>query len=113
MIPTSNRDFFDILEYRLCDAFKHAEQPEIKSLWCDGIGGASLSEMMINGNVMETTAWIGKDGQGKYEAKIILGKRALDQFRNEQELIDCIPSATSTGWFKIDVENLKIEIELL
>ena len=54
------------IEYELCLFFeKQQEDKELKGFWCDGISPEYLFSPNEN-NTIQTTCWIGKDGQDKY-----------------------------------------------
>ena len=55
------------IEYELCRFFfeKQQEDKERKGFWCDGVSPELLFSPNEN-NTIQTTCWIGKDGQDKY-----------------------------------------------
>lgn len=112
-----NQEFCIYLEYYLCTMFKHHSQKGLRWFWCDGvscdIGESQLSPKSINDNRrLVTTAWIGKDGQDKYEMTILFGKYSLRKYAKGSSLIDCIPAIEPLDWVEIDTKNKIIEIRL-
>ena len=107
------QEFCEYLEYHLCDTFRNASDKTIRSLWCDGIAWHDVPAAVVNENkALETTAWIGQDGQDEYFLKINLGACALKNIAEGLGLIDCIPSADSMDWVSLDIQGRRIEIQL-
>jgi hypothetical protein len=113
-----NEEFCTFLEYHLCQTFKNFELQDIKDYWCDGISwDPTQPNQLTIKNVCETRrivteAWIGSDGQDKYEMTVNFGEMALKKYRNGNQMIDCIPSSQTTNWIDIDPNDKKIEIKL-
>ena len=108
-----NEEFCVHLEYHLCSTFEKSNQKELKGFWCDGVSYKKLSKKIINDKrLIETTVWIGKDGQGKYQMTIYLGKKSLRRFAKGTSMIDCVPSDETMNWIDISIDKKTIEIEL-
>lgn len=108
-----NEDFCLHLEYHLGETFEKSNKAELKGFWCDGVLVKEISKKQINDKrVIETTAWIGKNGQEVYEMLIYLGKYSLRRCARGTSMIDCLPSSDSMDWINIDIEKHWIEIQL-
>ena len=113
-----NEDFCTHLEYHLCKTFEKSDRPDIKGFWCDGVSCNPTSDQQLDKKSVNdtrkivTTAWIGKDGQEKYEMTIHFGKHALKKYAKGEEMIECILSAESMDWIDIDIKSKKIELRL-
>jgi len=114
--PPFNKDFCAVLEYRL--DFSQLENENIKSFWCDGIDHLPIDIKSLSiGNLkmkafIKTKAWIGRDGQDKYEMTIHFGPAALSNYIERKDLHECIPEAATDEWINIDPERKQIEITL-
>jgi hypothetical protein len=112
-----NRDFCDHLEYHLTCTFQNAYDNAIASLWCDGVLDPFVESQLTRKSVKDTrtivtAAFIGNDGQDKYEMTIKFGPRSLSRYAHGAKMVDCIPSEESMDWITLDIENKKIEIHL-
>jgi hypothetical protein len=112
-----DRDFCEHLEYHLGRTFTNSDDKEIHELWCDGILDPFIESQLTKKNVNDTrtivtTAFIGHDGQGKYEMTIRLGQQSLRQYAKGSSMIDCLPSEESMDWITLDLDNQKIEVRL-
>ncbi len=87
-----DQSFCDKLEYALTKAFGKINDPDLKGFWCDGVlpDQISIQKLLIE-KVIETTAWIGQDGQTKFDMTIFLGVLALERITRNEGLEDCIP----------------------
>jgi hypothetical protein len=114
--PPFHKDFCAALEYKL--DFSQFKNENIKNLWCDGIDHLPIDIKSLSiGNLkqktfIKTKAWIGRDGQGKYEMTIHFGPAALSNYIERKDLHECIPEAASEEWIKIYPERKQIEITL-
>lgn len=108
-----NEEFCENLEYHLGETFEKSARNELKGFWCDGVLHKRIDKKRVNDNrIIDTIAWIGKDGQNKYEMRICLGNKSLRRFAKGTSMIDCIPSSGTVNWINIDTKKRKIEIEL-
>ncbi len=113
-----NEEFCIRLEYRLCKEFAKSNDIELKYYWCDGVSwfpaDNQLTKKYVNDKRKITTkAWIGKDGQGEYEATIHFGKKALSKYAKGLDLTETIPELKSESeWIEIDIEKKTIKIFL-
>lgn len=105
------------MEYRLCAVFEKFEDPEISSFWCDGVLVPVPEELYpkkINDTRrLETTAWIGKDGQTKFTMTVRFGKYALRRYAKGTDLTDTLPDENETSWVTLDLDRKTIEVQLL
>ena len=111
-----NEDFCVHLEYHLCRTFHNSTNGEIYDLWCDGVDMPNedhlTSKRVIETKKIATMAWIGTDGQGRYEMIIKLGKNSLARFVQGLSLIDCLPNEESLDWITIDTGKRTIGLQL-
>jgi hypothetical protein len=111
-----NEDFCDYLEYHLCRTFYNSPDEEIYSLGCDGVDMPYENDLTMKKDIetkkITTIAWIGTDGQGRYEMTVKMGEKALDKFRKGLSLVDCLPNEESLDWITIDTKKKTIELQL-
>jgi hypothetical protein len=110
-----DHDFCAFLEFHLCKTFKNSNDLYIQAFWCDGINNEQItkSEEFINKwRQIETTAWIGKDGQDKYDMTIKLGNDSFNKYSIGLDLTDCVPSEDSMNWIEINTDKKTIELQL-
>ncbi|MDQ1855632.1 hypothetical protein [Chryseobacterium sp. WLY505] len=119
--PVFNLEFCSHLEWSL--DFKNIENENIKyyakSFWCDGISHLPEdSKSLLYHNIEKkrqiiTKAWIGYNGNEIYEMKIKFGKKAIENYKNNKSLIECIPGNNENpNWIQLFMEDKKIEIQL-
>lgn len=112
-----NRDFCEHLEYHLCRTFYNSPDEKIYSLGCDGVDmpyeNHLTTKRVIETKKIATMAWIGTDGQERYEMMIKLGENSLENFRKGLSLIDCLPDEESLDWIIIDIDKRRIELQLM
>lgn len=112
-----DRDFCEFLEYKICKAFEHSDNDQIKGFWCDGIllnqPDSSYSKKYVNDNrQIKLKAFIGKDGQTEYELTLKFGNKALSRYARNLDIKECMPTPGKQNWFDIDIKRKKIEIQL-
>jgi len=109
-----NFDFCVKLEGHLSRTFENSPDDDISQFWCDGVAMAEQKTMksLTETRTMSTTAWIGIDGQCKYEMVVKLGDCSLEKLRNGLSLGECLPSENSSDWITIDIEKKTIQIQL-
>ena len=112
-----NAAFCEHLEYHLTHTFANSGDEKIHRLWCDGVVDPFIESKLSKKNVNDTrtivtTAFIGYDGQGKFEMTIKLGPRSLSRYAKGSDMIDCIPDKESMEWIDVDIDNHKITIFL-
>jgi len=112
-----DQDFYQSLEYKISKAFQYSDNEEIKGFWCDGVlpftTGYNYSQKSIHDSRKITLkAFIGKDGQSAYELVLKLGNKALSRHARNLDIKECIPDPEEPGWFDIDTEKRRIEIQL-
>jgi hypothetical protein len=110
-----DQNFCAFLEHHLCQTFQNSADKNIRGLWCDGIIHEPLtkSKKSVNDSrQLQTTAFIGKDGQGKYEMTIRFGNDALSKYARGLDLTPCVPSDENMNWVNIDTDKKTIELQL-
>ncbi|HWZ04084.1 MAG TPA: hypothetical protein VNX40_10785 [Mucilaginibacter sp.] len=111
-----DEDFCSHLEYHLCRTFYNSPDEEIYSLSCDGVDvpyeNHLTTKRVIETKEIATMAWVGTDGQGRYEMIIKLGENSLNNFKKGLSLIECIPSEESLDWITINIEKRTIQLQL-
>lgn len=110
--------FCELLEYKITAALKNSPDDRIKGYWCDGVllpafeYEYSSKQVNDNGQII-LTAFIGIDGQDKYEMQLLFGKKALSKFSRGLDISDCIPDLETTNGFTFDSFKKRLLIELL
>ena len=110
-----DHDFCAFLEFHLCKTFKNSNDIYIQGFWCDGINNeqhTKSKEFINKWRQIETTAWIGKDGQDKYDMTIKLGNDSFNKYSKGLDLTGCVPSENSMNWIEIDTDKKTIELQL-
>ena len=122
--PSFNEDFCLSLEFSLCNEFNNSDDIELSQYWCDGVSWAPFANDYINQDylsirkvlkrkLIESTAWLGKSGQERYDITIILGKKAIYCYKNKKSMKHCIPKLESEKeWIQINIENRTIIVSL-
>lgn len=119
MSTSFNEEFCTTLEYHLCKTFSKSDYEDLKGFWCDGISWIPVDEKQLEKEELSknkqiiTEAWIGKNGQDKYQMTIYFGKFALNKYLKDDDLLGCIPSSDSMDWIVIDPKKNVIEIYLM
>ncbi|MBN1427737.1 MAG: hypothetical protein JXB07_05080 [Anaerolineae bacterium] len=98
-------EFWDSLEYRVCDELASFTEKEIRSLWCDGFVpqqfALDANEPYIGGRV-----WIGgiigrrPDYQEDWQFRLMIGK----SIHSRAEIVwdTLLPPENKTGWLTVD-----------
>ncbi len=113
-----NLEFCEKLEFHLTRAFKHADDQEVKSFWCDGIDTTGIDDFQTtrksvnNSRKLVTKSWLGKDGQEVYEMTLNFGPKGLSHYAKGKDLFDCLPSDDTFDWINIDTTGRTIELKL-
>lgn len=112
-----DQNFCSFLEYRLSDVLHASNDKQVKSLWCDGVllpdSLNEYSKKLVNEKrqvIMK--AFIGKDGQDRYELILQFGKKALSQYARDLDIKKCVPSVKNQDWFYVDISNKQVVIQL-
>jgi hypothetical protein len=113
-----NKAFCELLEYKITAALQKSPDDSLKGYWCDGILLPTFeneySQKYVNDNRRITlSAFIGIDGQDKYEVVLLLGKNALSKYSRGLNISDCMPEFETTGEFTFDSIRKQLIIELL
>lgn len=112
-------NFFNKLEREVIpNALEKIATPDTKGFWCDGlttvVSDIYYTKKSVNDNrYVPLLAYIGKDGQTKYEVILHFGPKALSRYTRDLSITDCIPDTNASEWFTIDVQQKKIELQLL
>jgi len=112
-----NKDFCDYLEIAICNVFIHLDSPETRGFWCDGVMLDHINETYTLKNLnkkrqVKMIAYIGKDGQTKYNLILKFGSNALNRLTKNLVLNQCIPTDEASKWFSIDTERHQLELQL-
>ena len=107
--------FCSKLEYKICEVFRNMSDIDLKGFWCDGIILPDSDAISLDGIIAKKQisgqAFIGKDGQTKYDLTLEFGEKTLNFVTNGQISTDYLPIKTYQEWFDIDVNNKKIIIK--
>ncbi|ACU57656.1 hypothetical protein [Chitinophaga pinensis] len=106
-----DRQFCDMLAYRLCDAFKYAGDNNLSAFWCDGI--LLPENVSVSGKrTVVMKAFIDKSGQTAYRMTLKLGNKALSRYTRGLRIEECIPDEGFDSWVWVDTINEEIEVQL-
>jgi hypothetical protein len=119
-----NELFCGHLEFYLCRTFENSTAEELRGFWCDGVSWAPYFNPELNKDHLSITkvvqsqeiitrAKMGVSGQDYYDMVLKLGPRSLSNYQQGLSLINCLPSDESMQWIHLDIENKKIELQLL
>ena len=108
--------FYELLEYKICDALASSEDKQAKHFWCDGVLPGfehEYSKKYVNDHrSISMTAFCGETGQERYQLIVSFGKKALSRYARGLNISDCLPGTPGGNWFEIDVFQHKIRIQL-
>ena len=108
-----NEEFLIQLEYHVGAVLANCADINLRGFWCDGIEFDQYSKKYINDHrAIVTTAYIGKDGQDKYEMTLNFGKYSLRRIARYSDLSECLPDVNDTAWIDIDPNARVIELFL-
>jgi hypothetical protein len=112
-----NQQFLNHLELEITKALSNSINPELKGFWCDGIllpkNENEYSKKTINDKrQLILRAFIGKEGQDKYEMTLLFGKKSLSKIARDLDLKSSIPNPDNSDWIKIGIANKEIIIKL-
>jgi len=110
-------EFCLTLEYYLSEALETSGDVMGRGFWCDGVLKPS-EEQLAKKNVndkrrIETTAFIGVDGQTRFDLIIYLGKYSLRRYARGTSLEDCLPNLGEEIPLVLDKESKRIELYML
>lgn len=113
-----DNEFCYFLEYRICDLLENSNDDRLKGFWCDGVYlplfENNYSQKYVNDNrQIILKAHIGKDGQQEYKLTMNFGPKALSKYARNLDIKECVPNPDSENCFAIDIEKLKMELQLL
>ena len=112
-----DKAFCELLDYKITAALQNSSDHHERSYWCDGVLLPTLdyeySQKYVNDNRrIILTAFIGVDGQDKYEIVLLFGKSALSKYARGLDILDCIPELDTVYGFTFDDHKKQILIEL-
>src|SRR4051812_25715246 len=86
-----NREFCEHLEWHLGRTFENSGDKRLYGLWCDRILNPFTEKQLTKKNINDTktivtTAFIGYDGQGKYEMTIKFGRYSLRRYAKSSSM---------------------------
>lgn len=109
--------FCELLELKIENVLANFDREPEKYFWCDGVLLPTFeheySKKYVNDNrKIIMTAFVGEDGQDKYELILSFGRKALSRYARGLDISECIPDPSSNSWFEIDITEHKIWIQL-
>jgi hypothetical protein len=112
-----SQQFLEHLEYEISIAFLNSLNPNLKGFWCDGIllplNENEYSKKTINDKrQLILGAFIGKEGQDKYEMTLHFGKKSLSKIARDLDLKTCISNSENDEWIKVDTLKKEIVVKL-
>ncbi len=113
-----DENFFITLEWEVIpNALAEIDHAITKWFWCDGVTTISDSyytkKSVHDNRYVPLKAYFGEDGQTEYELILYFGPKALSRYARDLSILECIPATNAAEWFAVDIEQLKIEIQLL
>ncbi|MEL6973658.1 MAG: hypothetical protein AAFO02_26140 [Bacteroidota bacterium] len=91
----------------------------VNSFWCDGIDHWPRDYSVLTVSKLRqqkhftTTAWLGPNGQDRYEMTIYFGPRALELYEQKDRLEQSIPQKANPSWIELYPAEKKISVNLL
>lgn len=109
-----DQEFCSVLEYAVSNFLKKSKQGGEAGVWCDGVlhDESLVAKELLEKGFIETTAWIGSDGQGEYEMLVEFGEKSIENIKRGKELTDCIPEDLISK-IRLDSEKGNIIVQLL
>lgn len=114
-----DENFCVYLEFHLTESFDYCSETDLNGFWCDGVACKPFFDRyltrdnFVTEKKIVTESWMGKTGQDKYEMTINFGKNSYLACLEGQDLKEFIPNFERTDWYLIDLEDQKIQIDLL
>jgi hypothetical protein len=110
-------EFCDLLEIKIEGALANSDKEPVKYYCCDGVLLPTFeheySPKYVNDNrQIVMTAFVGRDGQDKYELTLCFGRKALSRYARGLDIAECVPDPESSDWFEIDITERKIWVFL-
>ena len=109
-------DSCTLLEYKICEVLKSHHNKALNYCWCNGVlmpDALYLSKKYINDNrQIETSAFIGQNGQDKYRLTIKLGSKALSKIARGLSIDTCLPETNPENWFNMDIDSKTVTLWL-
>lgn len=112
-----DKAFCELLEYKITAALQNSNDDRVRGYWCDGVllptFDHEYSQKYVNDNRRITlTAFIGLDGQDKYEIILLFGKTALSKYARRLDVSDCIPELDTANGFTFNCDKKQLIIAL-
>lgn len=109
--------FCELLEGNIEIGLANAQDELAKGFWCDGVllpvFEHEYDAKYVNDNRnIRLTAFVGVDGQDKYELILLLGPKSLSKYSRGINISDCLPNSDSDDWFNIDAVGKRIYIKM-
>lgn len=101
-------EFWDRLEYRVCDELARSADRHHRGLWCDGI----LPDLYIldaPSTRIEGRAWVGYNGQGEWRFTLLLTDPVAS--REGIPWSTLLPPLEVTRWLTVDPDGKRLVIE--
>jgi hypothetical protein len=114
-----SRDFCELLEHRMSNAWAQAAGRRLSNWWCDGILPPEISmgysvEQLLKRRQLPARAWLGRDSTTSvFQLTIQLGPQSLQALTYNHPFQDCIPGTTSAAWITLDTEHQLAIVHLL
>lgn len=109
--------FCEFLEYQICEFFKRFYNEQTRGFWCDGVVTPDADYLYTKKSIEDSRsmyfiAFVGKDGQQKYDVTLMLGNKALSLLIRGLDIKQCFSIIENPKFCKIDTILMKIEIRL-
>jgi hypothetical protein len=112
-----DQEFCEYLEYEISNAFANTKNEKLKHFWCDGIllptFESQYSTKFVNDNrKILMTAYLGLDGQNKYELILLFGRKAQSKYARGLDISECVPNPLEDNWLEVDIAKKIIKVQL-
>jgi len=104
----TEREFLNGLEMRICRELAGLKDKELCALWCDGLSAETFFPHELGTRIVGR-AWIGKDGQGKWEFELIV-RRRIGAWE-DVPWDELLPAEDVTGWMSVDLEGKILKMD--
>ena len=112
-----DQEFCEYLEYEICKVFANNKNENLKHFTCDGVllptFESQYSQKFVNDNrQVLMTAYLGLDGQDKYELVLLFGRKAQSKYARNLDISECVPNPVADNWLEVDIEKKIIKVQL-
>ncbi|MEO1517462.1 MAG: hypothetical protein AAFV95_20735 [Bacteroidota bacterium] len=108
-----NQAFCQQLELHLNRFLSESESEELTGFWCDGVAPCFVLPLVLRQEkCIQSHAFLGEDGQGRFDINIRLGPKALQLFWTRQDMAKSIPESALETWIRIDLQTECVAITL-